>query len=66
MARTVTFQCTCLGHKSVSTDARLMGALPRVSMPKICGGTVTITAVDDGSHPLKILGQRIVVRVEHN
>ncbi|KDR71895.1 hypothetical protein GALMADRAFT_213720 [Galerina marginata CBS 339.88] len=35
------------------------------SVPRVCGGTILITAVDDGRHPLGILGQRISVCIEH-
>ncbi|KAF9475575.1 hypothetical protein BDN70DRAFT_996337 [Pholiota conissans] len=66
MARTASFQCTCLCQKSPSSlETRLMGSTSGPSTPKLCGGIVTITAVDDTTHPLDILGQRIRVRVEH-
>lgn len=36
-----------------------------VGIPRFCGGTVKVTAVDDTRHPLGIVGQRIIVVVEH-
>lgn len=33
--------------------------------PRLCGGKVNITVMDDNTHSLDILGQQITVRVEH-
>lgn len=38
---------------------------PTVIHTRLCRGEVIITVMDDNSHPLKILGQQIIVRVEH-
>ena len=35
------------------------------AIPHLCGGKVNITVLDDNTHSLKILGQQIIVRVEH-
>lgn len=35
------------------------------SIPRLCGGKIIITVADDNTHPLQILGQQIIVRVEH-
>ncbi|KAF8970917.1 hypothetical protein BDZ97DRAFT_1409125 [Flammula alnicola] len=45
--------------------ARAMNAVSGLTVPRLCGGRVVVTAVDDGTHPLRIVGQRIIVRVEH-
>ncbi|PPQ75772.1 hypothetical protein CVT26_000889 [Gymnopilus dilepis] len=36
-----------------------------VGIPRFCGGVVKITALDDTRHPLGIVGQRVVISVEH-
>lgn len=38
---------------------------PAQAVPRTCRGEVSITVSDDKTHSLKILGQRIIVRVEH-
>lgn len=35
------------------------------ALPRSCGGKVIVTVLDDNSHTLEILGQQIIVRVEH-
>lgn len=35
------------------------------TVPRVCGGKVKITAVDDGRHPLGILAQRISISIDH-
>ncbi|PPQ78769.1 hypothetical protein CVT25_010642 [Psilocybe cyanescens] len=36
-----------------------------LTVPRICGGKVKITIVDDGRHPINIPGQRISISIEH-
>lgn len=80
-ARITKFKCTCLGYEAPKPQPMTLNgnsgdlmkkarhaantATP-VQMPRACGGRVTITAVDDRTHPLRLVGQRIVVLVEHN
>lgn len=33
--------------------------------PRLCGGKVKVTVLDDNTHSLNILGQQIIVHVEH-
>lgn len=35
------------------------------AVARSCGGKVNVTVLDDETHSLKILGQQIIVRVEH-
>ena len=74
MARTLTFQCTCLGYEQVKPT--LMGnagdlikmarMTSGVITPRICGGKIVVTAGNDETHPLNVLGQRVVVCVHHD
>lgn len=33
--------------------------------PRLCGGKINVTVLDDNTHTLDIPGQQIIVRVEH-
>ena len=35
------------------------------AVPRTCEGKVSVTVLDDNTHPLGILGQQIILRVEH-
>lgn len=35
------------------------------AVPRMCGGKVIITVMDDYTHTLSILGQQIIVLIEH-
>ena len=35
------------------------------TLRRLCGGKIRVSVVDDHTHSLSILGQRIIVRVEH-
>ena len=78
---TLSFSCNCLGHTQVETSPGIEGshklgsilqwARPKListasqAVPRMCGGKVNVTVSDDNTHTLKILGQQIIVRVEH-
>ncbi|KJA16219.1 hypothetical protein HYPSUDRAFT_47523 [Hypholoma sublateritium FD-334 SS-4] len=76
MTRKLTFQCTCLGYDQVKPtmkgnagDLIKMARLASgsgIMTPRVCGGKIVVSAGDDTTHPLNLLGQRIVVSVEHN
>lgn len=78
---TLSCPCNCLGHtqavappgpgKSNGPGSLVRWARANVAstasqaVPRMCGGKVNVTVLDDNTHPLNILGQQIIVRVEH-
>ena len=45
--------------------SKLASTSDQAALPRSCGGKVIVTVLDDNTHALKILGQQIIVRVEH-
>lgn len=78
---TLSCSCSCLGYSQVEVQPRTeklngAGSLIRwarsnftsaasQAVPRMCGGKVNVTVLDDNTHSLHILGQQIIVRVDH-
>ncbi|KAF8810849.1 hypothetical protein BYT27DRAFT_7161397 [Phlegmacium glaucopus] len=78
---TLSYPCNCLGHtRAVAPPGPQKSNGPGFlvrwaragfastasqAVPRMCGGKVNVTVLDDNTHPLNILGQQIIVCVEH-